>query len=255
MNDEKVVTYASAAQCAQFGFGIALQIAKTVEGKVPSELIQRMMKAPEESAEFNAIVEEVTARILQIKTDQWKREKEKIEKFYSECFGIKNIDWGKAPIPASDISGMSVLEYVLAKLTEDQIFEAYAQKFGKDAVWKAYDSIRKAIKTQQDRPKGDYCILHRGGVEPDTEHLNKSYGDFSGDGNKYMVPKEGMLAAFRYRFETGKMYDVKGATRFHALDSGGGAMRMCRVSDGRFNMDGGDRGYRSSDYGPRQVSF
>lgn len=256
MNDKKAtVTYASAAQCTQLSFIIALQIAKSLEGNISSDLVQKIISAPDESKEVKDVIDEVTARIFQIKTDPWKREKEKIEKFYTECFGIRNIDWTKQPALATDIPGMNVLEFIPAKLTEDQIFEVYANKFGTDAVWKAYDSIKKAIKTQQLRPTGDYCILHRGGIEPDAEHLNKGYDDFSDDSNKYMVPKEGMLAAFRYRFETGKMYDAKGLTRFHALDSVGCAMGMYRYSNGQFSIVRDGRDFRSSGYGPRQVVF
>src|SRR3972149_1942842 len=67
--------------------------------------------------------------------------------------------------------------------------------------------------------------------------------------------KEGMIAAMRYRFETDKMYDVKGLTRFHSLDADGYAMLMFRDSYGQFNISWYDRGNRYSDNGPRQVVF
>ena len=150
---------------------------------------------------------------------------------------------------------MKMPEFRSASITEDKVFEAYKKEFGEDKVYKAYNSISKAIKVQQDRPKGDYCFLHKGGAEPDAEHLNDSYNMFSVDGNKYMVPIEGMIAAFRYRTETGNMYDVKGLTRFHALDSDGDAVSMCGYDDGKFDIDSVNRGYQLPDYGPRQVSF
>ena len=257
MNDKKdVITYASVAQCAQLVFAIAQPIAKLLDGQISSDLVQKIISAPEESTELKQIIEEITTRIFQIKTDPWKREKEKIEKFYAECFGIKTIDWINTPIPVTDIAGMNRLEFIPGtRITEDQIFEAYAKKFGKDTVWKYYDSISKAIKIQQQRPVNDYCALHKGGTEPDAEHLNESYDDFCNDGNSYMVPKEGMIAAFRYRFETGKMYDVKGATRLHALDSDGLAMGMRRNVNGQFRMCRNVRDGRNSDRGPRQLVF
>ena len=70
-----------------------------------------------------------------------------------------------------------------------------------------------------------------------------------------MIVKEGMIAAMRYRFETDKMYDVKGLTRFHSLDADGYAMLMFRDSYGQFNISWYDRGNRYSDNGPRQVVF
>ncbi len=258
MDDAKVVeTFKSAAQCTRYAGEIALQIVKLIDGQADNSLIQSLISSPdsEQGQETKQIIEEVVTRILQIKTDLWKREKEKIEKFYVKHFGIKSIDWSKSPIPASDIPGMKIPEFRPASITEDKIFEAYKKEFGEDKVYKAYNSITKAIKVQQDRPKGDYCFLHKGGAEPDAEHFNDSYDMFSVDGNKYMVPIEGMIAAFRYRTETGNMYDVKGLTRFHALDSGGYAMFMCRRGLGKFRIDRGYRGYQDPDGGPRQVSF
>ena len=253
MKDEKT-TFKSASQAAQFGFLIGAEIIKAIDGQVESGVIQRLIADKDESSEFKQFVSEITERILNIKSDPWKREKEKISKFTREVLGIE-VDWTKVVIPTTDIPGMSHLEYIPASLSEDQLFALYAKQFGKDKVWKYYDSITKAIKEQQARPAGDYAMLHRGGDEPDTEHLNKSYNDFSQDGKKYMVVKEGLIAAMRYRFETGKMYDVKGVTRFHALDSGGDVMDMGRDDDGQFSIGGNFRGFRYSDDGPREVSF
>jgi hypothetical protein len=67
-----------------------------------------------------------------------------------------------------------------------------------------------------------------------------------------MIPIEGLMAAFRYRVETGKMMDEKGLTRFHALDSDGDAMCMCE-GNGWLNVNGDFRDSRDADYGPREV--
>lgn len=193
------------------------------------------------------------AEVFSVMPDTWEEQKQQISKFYLECFNI-TVDWVTVVIPTAAVD-FKRLELILENLTEDEIFDAYAKKFGKDKVYKAYDSIRNAIKEQQDRPKVFYALLHRGGLEPDTEHLNKSYDDFSQDGNNYMVPKEGLIAAFRYRFETGNMLDVKGVTRFHSLGSDGDVMDMCRNTNGRFCMDWGNRDRRITDYGPRQLVY
>lgn len=258
MNDAKVnETFKSVAQCTRFVYAVAGQIAKQLEGQAENSLVQSIVASPDaiESIEAKQIIEEVVTRILQIKVDPWKREKEKIEKFYAKHFGIKSIGWGKCPIPTTDIPGMKVLEFFSARVTEDQIFAAYKKEFGEDEVYKAYNSISKVIQVQQDRPKEDYCGLHKGGDEPDAEHLNDTYDMFSADGNTYMVPKEGMIAAFRYRIETGKMYDMKGLTRFHALDSYGFVVGMCKDNKGRWNIGGGNREHSYSGSGPRQLVF
>ena len=148
---------------------------------------------------------------------------------------------------------MKRLEVIFSDITEDDAFNAYAKQFGKDKVWKYYDSITSSIKEQQARPEDDYAVCHVGGDEADM--LGKSYDDGINAGIKFMIPKEGIISAFRYRTETGKMYDVKGLTRFAALDSDGDAMRMRRDVDGQFGISGGYRGLRDSDYGLRQVSF
>lgn len=115
--------------------------------------------------------------------------------------------------------------------------------------------IDACTKTKQFRPDGNYCITHVGTVEPDKKHLNKSYDDFCSDGNKYMIPIEGIIFALRYRFETNNMLDVKGVTRFHALDSDDCVLCMGRGGDGRFCLDWLDRDNRNAVRGPRQVNF
>lgn len=218
---------------------------------MPKEQANAILRTDESKKAFQKKMKKLFGFEIELPIDTWEEQKQQISKFYLECFNI-TVDWVIVVIPTA-VVGFKRLELILADLTEDQIFDAYAKKFGKDKVWKAYDSIRNAIKEQQDRPKGDYVLLHRGGLEPDTKHLNKSYDDFFKDGNNYMVPKEGLIAVFRYRFETGNMFDVKGVTRFHALDSDGDVMSMYGNTGGEFCMGWSGRGHRSAGHGPRQL--
>jgi len=255
MNDNKEKE-ATGAQYAQFGLMVSLRTTKTLgEKNFSFDAMQQLLGDPDKPVD--SIVDKVVREIFGINFDKWVREKEKISKFYEVCFGIK-VDWKGIVIPTGPAE-FNHLELILKELTEDQIYNAYAKKFGKDKVWKYYDSISKTINRDKGgealRPKGNYLILHLGGDEPDVKHLNKSYNDFSDDGNKYMIVKEGMIAAMRYRFETDKMYDVKGLTRFHSLDADGYAMLMFRDSYGQFNISWYDRGNRYSDNGPRQGVF
>lgn len=182
----------------------------------------------------------------------WAEEKSKIEKFYKEYFG-RTINWSLVSLPAkSDV--FKKIEYIFADMTEDQILQAYAKKFGRDKMYLKWKSVTKAIKTQQDRPVGDRVFAHVGGLEPDL--LNKSYDDGISLRIKFMVPKEGFIAAFRERTETGNMYDVVGLTRFAALDRSCDVMIMCRDNDGESFTVGSDQYYaRDSYYGLRRVSF
>lgn len=181
----------------------------------------------------------------------WAEEKLKIEKFYKEYFN-RTIDWSLVILPAkSDL--FKKIEYIFADITEDQILKAYAKKFGKDKMYLAWESVTSAIAEQQARPVGNRVFAHVGGLEPDL--LNKSYDDGISEGIKFMIPKEGFIAAFRERTETGNMYDVVGLTRLAALDRDGYAMFMYGHAVGEFGVDGGNRGSRNSDVGLRQVSF
>ena len=187
--------------------------------------------------------------------DLWSEEKTKITNFYRTCFGDKWIlNWGEVKFP--EVNGnIKRPEFIFPNMTEQEAFDAYADHFGKDKVWKAWNNITEAIKREsvQKRPTQNYIVLHIGGDEPDL--LNYSYDDGIAKNIIFLTPLEGIIAAFRYRFETGKMYDVIRLTRLSALDQDGGAMSMCRGSDSGFHVGSNDRGSRHSDRGLRQASF
>lgn len=152
--------------------------------------------------------------------DLWFEERKKIETFYKKLFNL-TVDWSRVSMPKPEKEdSMNRIEYISEKITEDQALKVYANTFGENSVWvypwKLYKkSVIEIIKTKQARPTGDYVISHCGGNEPDV--LDKSY-NFGLNRMKFMIPIEGIVAALRYRFETGKMMDVIGRTTFAALD-------------------------------------
>lgn len=258
---------ATAPQIAQFGLLVAQQVVekmgiKQIQNPISKKEMQRLLTPP-----YNGKVKELADRIIsevfEIKNSVpvnaiWDRQIEKLTKFWKENFN-HDIVWSELTFP-DEKDGFNILEYIPNGFTEeDDVFEKYKEIFGKDKVWCYYHTqskkIRESIKTQQSRTDGNRLVLHRGGAEPDAEHLNKSYDDFSGDGKNYMVPIEGIITALRYRVETGNMMDVKGLTRFHALDDDGSAMNMCGSDDGKFCIGRYGRTNRNSDSGPREVSF
>lgn len=178
--------------------------------------------------------------------DIWAEEKKRIEEFYLKFFN-REVIWSKIVIPVIKKAGMNRLEVIFSDINEDEAFSAYVKKFGVNAVWKYYDSITGAIHEQQERPAGDYAFYHVGGDEADM--LVKSYND----GIKFMAPKEGIVAAFRYRAETGKMYDVEGLTRFSAFDSAGDALLMRRGLDGQFYINRISSNSSYADCGLRKI--
>lgn len=257
---------ATAPQIAQFGLLVAQQVvAKMVQRQKQNPTSKKEMDKllnPPYNGKIKQVVDRVMDSVFEIKntiptTSVWDRQIEKLTKFWKDNFNHE--------IVLSDLvfpeekEGFNILEYIPVGFTEDDVLEKYKGIFGKDKVWCYYHTqskkIRESIMSQQSRPEGNRLLLHRGGPEPDTEHLNRSYDDFCNDGRQYMIPLEGIIAALRYRIETGNMMDVKGLTRFHALDHYGYAVNMCGGGDGQFGIGRHDRDNRDSDGGPREVSF
>lgn len=213
--------------------------------------------------EIEGISKGITQSVLSLSVIDpwiWIEEKRKISHFYKTCFNDKkwkNPNWDHVAIPT--IEGLlKRLEFIFPEMAKaiDVAFDAYVLRFGKDKVWKVWnEQLSKIIdfETVQPRPKQNYAMLHVGGDEPDL--LKKSYNDGISENIIFMTPLEGIISAFRYRFETGKMYDVIGVTRLSTLDRSGSAMSMCGSTGGEFGVDGRGRDLRDPDRGLRQVSF
>lgn len=247
---------ATGGQYAQLGLLLSTAAVEILELSDLSKTEMQQYLTPPNNGTVKEIAQALVSQMLDIKISIWKREQQKVSLFMKEYFNY-DVDWSTFNLSIDAFNEFPHIECIPASLTPDDVFNAYARKFGKDKTYCYYHdqnkTIAESIKTQQDRPNRDRCILHRGGQEPDAIYLNKSYVDFHTDGKTYMIPIEGLMAAFRYRVETGKMMDEKGLTRFHALDSGGCAMNMCGRDNGRLHVGGDDRDYRSSDRGPREV--
>lgn len=248
LTDQETPTGLMGTQCA-------LNIAQGVIDAMDEAGVTKSQMLDWDQKELRLLSKRATKKFLGLvdkrKDSLWAEEKSKIEKFYKEYFN-RTIDWSSVSLPAkSDI--FKKIEYIFTDITEDQILKAYAKKFGRDKMYLAWESVTSAIAEQQSRPVGDRVFSHVGGLEPDL--LNKSYHDGISEGIKFMIPKEGFIASFRERTETGNMYDVVGITRFAALDRCGGAMYMYRNTYGRFYVDGLNRDSRNSQYGLRQIGF
>lgn len=262
MNDSESKKQIAKMQQAQsdeptglMGTQVALNIAQGVIDAMNEASVTKSQILSWDQQELRAIAKRATQKILGLagkkEKDLWFEEKMKIEKFYKEYFN-RTIDWSMFVLPAkSDI--FKKIEYIFADITEDQILEAYAKKFGRDKMYLEWKSVTNAIKEQQSRPIGNRVFAHVGGIEVDMP--NKSYNMGISEGIKFMIPKEGFIAAFRERTETDNMYDVVGLTRFAALDQDGNAMCMYGGGSGKFHVDSRNRDNRCSGYGLRQVSF
>ncbi len=250
MNNAK--TLASGAQNARFGLIVTNGVINAIDGKFTIKEMQELLK---NESLIRDITTKVTSEVMSIPLDPWADQKKKIERFYKSNFGI-DIDWSTVVLPQYD-KNRPRLEYVHADFNCKRYIDAYKNKFKDESVAiNTYSQDPDSdIQTQQERPQGNYCFAWAGNREPDTEHLGKSYDDFCNDGNHYMVPKEGIIIVSRERFESGKMLDVKGYTRFHALGPGGFALCMFRIHVFQFFVSNSLRDFRFSDYGPRQICF
>ena len=246
--DNATKNLASGAQYARLGLTISNGVIAAIDGHLTIEEMQQILKNENFIRECAT---KIASEVLNIPIDQWFEQKTKIQRFYRSCFQL-SVNWSKVLLPGK-VEGVNFLEYVSEHLTEDDIFNAYAKKFGKDKVYTSYDNIRKSIKEQQIVPTGDYAFSHRGGIEPDVEHLNKSYNDFFQDGNDYMVIKEGLITTFRYRFETANTWGSKGLTRFHTLSEDSNDMFIYCNVNGQINVCRSSRDHKDADNGPRQV--
>jgi hypothetical protein len=243
---------ATPAQMAQTGFMVAIGVTKALS-KSNATFDQLQNLTQEEADKLGA---EVLMNHFKLIEEKWFDQKKHISLFWKKFFNHE-VDWSQLTIKVFN-SKFKRLELSIAKFSCQQILDAYTKEYGKDKVYKYWDKkLDDYFKNedQQARPETDYVFAHVGGDEPDKEHLGKSYDDAMQANLTFMILKEGLIAAFRYRFETGKMLDVKGLTRLATLDSDGNAMCMFGDSDGRFYIDWGDRDYRYSGHGPREVSF
>lgn len=208
------------------------------------EADERLLKVYNLPKETEVIIEE-TEPVTKMFTTGFAVAEKTPKQFYKELF---NIDINDTIEPQTGYIALPI-PY---SLTCNEIYKVMKTQFN---CYSYIDDIDGNIKTQQERPQKDYTITYKDTIECDEEHRNKSYNDFCNDGNKYMVVKEGMLA-YLYKFWlTGDMLDVKGVTRFHALDSDDRVLIMFRFGDGQFILDWCYHGHRGTDCGPREVNF
>lgn len=181
----------------------------------------------------------------------------RIDSFYSDCFLKKyKPNWSFVDFSSINLK-FQKLEYVFSILNEDEILRAYKFRFGEDSVWNFWDTVSDKIDihTQQTRPNRDYMISHAGGLIPDV--LGVNYDGAIRQNYKIMVPKEGIIAAFRFRHETGKMLDVNCFTRFAAplKIENNFVMSMGTDEYGRFRISRSLRSNFDPSYGVRLIEY
>lgn len=149
---------------------------------------------------------------------------------------------------------LTEIAIIPAHLSAEQLF-ALCQKYFPS--WKYHGNLDE-VSAEQVRPTGTYVIGYRGGIEPDSVHLGKSYDVAMKEELIFMNPKERMVAELRYAVPDGVYLhhhlDVKGISILSSLAAGGGAFCVSwRPGSWGFHVYGYFRSYVDSGHGPRQV--
>lgn len=145
-----------------------------------------------------------------------KQEKERIEEFYTTCFGLK-VEWESAHIPTNFI--LPKPEYIFAHLTEFEILKEYQRIFGDrsvDAISFTSMIFEKIDNRSFKKNRRNRVVMHSDSLEPDTliETVHSIPSPL--ENVTHMNAREALIAAFRRRFETKELYDPKdSATRLN----------------------------------------
>mgnify|MGYP000119545273 FL=1 len=195
-------------------------------------------------------------RLANLQIDLWAEQITAISLFYKTEFPeLSGINWKNVKLPIYT-DERPRLEYIHSGIRGcNDVVRRYHEKFGNLAQNDYSRDPDMAIHSKQERSSTAYPFAWAGTIEPDNEHLNKSYNMFKDDGNTYMIPIEGLIAAYRYRCETGEMLDIKGVTFFHATGSEGHVLGMCRNGNEGLNIGVEKPRSRDDNKGPRQVNI
>ena len=243
-------------QCLEFSHKISDGICNyLVYSNITTEQLQKISNLPRE--EIDKISTEVAQRYLQLVPDSITQAKQQLQQYFLEIFNLK-INLSKTMFPQKDDFNTFMAVPPLVKLNEDKIMAAFVKKWGID-VYKYLIPVAKNINRDEEhknqpRPKGLYVFAHRGGDEPDAEHLGESYDDAISAGYSFTNAREYLLITGFHKFIMNKFMDKKGWTRTSSLWSGGDLVYGGWNDVGsELKLSGGSRGGRSSGRGPREL--
>lgn len=120
--------------------------------------------------------------------------------------------------------------------------------------WKTLEEGAMIRDVSQKRPQGMYVFAHTGSDEPDTQHRNKSFNDFTTEKLQCMDSSEYLLSSGFHMWKHEKWMDMVGWTRTSSLWSGGLLVHGGWYSDdSRLCLYYGDRVNCYPDSGPREL--
>ncbi|MCP4355785.1 MAG: hypothetical protein GY793_09190, partial [Proteobacteria bacterium] len=185
-----------------------------VYSNITTKQLQEILNLPRE--EIDKISTEIAQRYLQLVPDLITQTKQQLQKYFLEIFNLK-INLSKTMFQQKDGFNTFMAVPHLAKLNEDKIMAAFVKKWGIN-TYKYLSSVAKNINRDEEhknqpRPKGLYVFAHRGGDEPDKEHLGESYDDAISAGYSFANAREYLLITGFHKFIKSKFMDKKAWTR------------------------------------------
>src|SRR3989338_2001325 len=142
---------------------------------------------------------------------------------------------------------------IIPPLTNEALLALCKKHF---PIWSKRDGLDNILR-EQNRPRCTYVVVHRGGMEPDKEHRNKSHDDAVNEGLYFLTLKERICIELLHFIKTGKHFDVKGTmTVTSSLTMGGDAFNVYWSSHIQtFIVDGCSTVTSYSTNGLRQAVF
>jgi len=244
--------------------GEILQISHAVEGEVMRILVEGKLSHPQAEeilrqkgaqSKIKLLAGEMVKTFLGVEVDMHAKERESLQKFFKEVLN-ETVDLSETIFPKKQ-EGFAKHMVIPSELRgkEDLVAERGTKKFGV-GLYRYQNPIAKNIDRglEQKRPEGSYAFAHRGGDEPDIEHLGKSYDDAMSANIVFANPLEYLLMTLYHKWLHDKWMDVKGWTRTSSLWSDGGLVSGSWNSDDReLELGNGYRDYRGAGRGPRQL--
>jgi hypothetical protein len=170
-----------------------------------------------------------------------------IEKFFVEVFGLKyELDY----VPFPQVAGAPCY-----MLSAECVPFSTQQMWDKVITWaKPKDKyVWSNLSTEMQTPQPLKVFAHRGGDEPDSEHLNKSYDQSKAEKLDIVDVRDYILITAFHMWKHKKWMDAIGWTRLDSLWSDGGIVSGDFDSQsGRLCLDDDYRVNRHPNAGPRE---
>lgn len=240
-------------QLLEFSSTVSLEVCRyLVNGGMTSDQLQKKFIGNKTLTQ--KVARDMAHKYFALISEDVMKARELLTRFFLEVFNFK-INLSKAVFPQKEGFPAYMAVPPQFRWKEDEVAETGTKKFGV-GLYKYQNPIASNInrELEQKRPSGLYVFAHRGGDEPDAEHLGNSYDDAMAVQMIFANPLEYSLMTLFHKWLHDKFMDVKGWTRTSSLWSDGSLVCGCwNPADGKLRLGDGRRDYLRSGRGPRQL--